>query len=1527
MKSSNKIISILLLFFITFSVNAQFKFDNIVSTDVTDCYGGSDGTITVFVSGGTPPYQYSLDGTTFQPGNVFNGLTSGAYTVFAKDFFQTIISPGPEYIDQPTEIHIDSENYTDVTGCFGDTDGTITVVATGGTGTLSYSIDNGGSYPYTCGNTVGSLGAGTYNIKVRDANMCIKNGSALTIGQPLELLITGEDVTDVLGCFGDDNGTIDITTTGGTAPIQYSIDNGSTFHSGHYFAPLAPGNYPVVVMDDNSCITNGSTLTVSGPDIVTIDSENWTHVTLCFGDHNGTITIVASGGTGQLYYSIDGGVNWENNGNFNNLFAGTYNVVVRDQSLCTVTGSTIIIDEPAQIVIDSEFKTDVTTCFGDATGQIIINAHGGIAPLEYSITGGAPYFANGGVFNGVVAGTYNTQIIDANLCTVNGQSHLISQPMQLLISDVTTTNVSICFGGSNGEIHFETNGGGTSPYNFSIDGGVTYPHGYDVTGLSAGIYDVYVRDSHNCIHHYTDEVVEIGEPEEIIITSEVPTDPICYGDENGSITVTATGGSGEFEYSPNAGANYYEGNILVELSVAGNPHIIWVRDKYNHTCVTVGGSHNLVQPDELVIDSLDVENVSDCFGGTNGSITIYASGGTLPILYSITGGNTYTSTHVFNNLSIGNYPVIIKDANDCTTVGDIVTISQPDILEVTFQSHVDIQGCHGDLIGEIHIDAIGGTPFEEPPFPSVDGYQYSVNGGTDYYYNDGDFTGLPAGTYNIVVQDSIGCLAYGNDITIKEPAVLILELDTAINVNCYGNASGYIRLKQPTGGQPNFVYSIDGGVTYNEDGSNVFYNLIAGDYETYVKDLYGCEVAGPLVTITQPYLLSIDAVNVTNVDDCYGDNDGIIEISVSGGVTDYMYSIDNGDSYYDNNGFFTNLEPGNYYVRVYDSNYCEAFLDLDGNSLIDTIEITEPPRLIITDITETHISCFGDNDGTIEVTASGGTGDFHYSIYNGDDNYPSVSGYFTGLAHGTYMVKVRDDSLCTSDAYPANIYEPDELIIDTVYVTDEECPGYNNGSVNIFIEGGTSPFLYRVLEGEPYQSNKIISDLAPGDYTPAVSDANGCTATYPVVTIEAAEYSGLFTTDVSEGCSPLEVLFTRLSPGFTYLWDFGDGETSNAEDSAVHVFYNTTLNPVVYTVTVYSASPNYCLDTTYTDITVYPQPQLNFTLNPDTAYYPESTVTITNNSPAGYVNYYWDLGDGTSSTAENPETHYYDDCGEYTIVMSADNTWCSGTIEQIYVVTAHQPEAMFVVDTMQSCVPVTINFENQSVYYNTFEWNLGDGTVTDENVFSHTYDTPGTYNVTINTVGYCDTYDSYTIPITVFQSPVVDFDVSPDTVMLPGQPIHCYNSSSEDSDLFFWEFGDGGTSNEENPIYQYTEPGSYYISLTVTSVNKCIDSLIMFTEVIVLPAGEVVFPNAFTPDGDGDNDEFKPAYYNSVKTFKMEIYNRWGERMFLTNDINVGWNGYIDGAISLQDVYVWRAEGVYLNGTPYILSGSLTLLR
>jgi gliding motility-associated-like protein len=489
------------------------------------------------------------------------------------------------------------------------------------------------------------------------------------------------------------------------------------------------------------------------------------------------------------------------------------------------------------------------------------------------------------------------------------------------------------------------------------------------------------------------------------------------------------------------------------------------------------------------------------------------------------------------------------------------------------------------------------------------------------------------------------------------------------------------------------------------------------------------------------------------------------------------------------------------------------------------------------------------------------------------------------------------------------------------------------------VYGGTYPYQYSSTGGAPYQSNDTII-LPPGTYTPAIIDNNNCSEVLAPVTINAAPLPGTFTADVTNICSRDTVTFTRVGPGVIYRWEFGDGQfTTSSINPMEHRYINSTGATVIYTVEAFATSgaPNYCIDSSEMDITVNPEPVIDFFASPDTVYFPDPTITITNNSVAGYTGYIWDFGDGSPvSNLEDPGTHTYLDCGEYFIIAYAELGACSGFAEDTVFVTAYEPIAALDVDTTQYCLSAledygyTFNFTNLSQNYESFEWIFYDNTADTirdtENISLNPGDV-GDFTVYLDVYGYCGLFDSNDTTLTVHQSPIVDFEFAPDTVLLPNSPIHCYNLSSSDSRDFFWEFGDGGTSEEENPIWYYSEEGSYLIQLTVTSENNCVDSLTLGTEVVVLPAGEIIFPNAFSPNGDGNNDTFTAGVYQSVEWFKLEIYNRWGERMFTTNDIARGWDGYFDGKLALQDVYVWRAEGVFLNGMPFELAGSVTLIR
>ena len=1425
----------------------DFQIDNIQVTHITQCYGDNTGQIIINCSGGQTPYKYSIDGgATYQTSNTFSGLSAGTYTIDAQDL-HTDHDYDVKTLTEPDQVFISNEEKTDVTGCYGNANGTVTITATGGTGTLKYSIDTGASYFANSGNFTG-LSGGNYKIYVKDGNDCVRIGNELTVDEPTQLVITDEAITNLSGCDSEDNGSINISTSGGTYPIQFSIDGGATFHTNHNFTNLSAATYNVVVKDSKDCTTVGSEITLTEPGAISIDTQDFTNVETCKGYSDGTITLSASGGSGGLEYSIDGGSTFQGSGSFTGLYAGTYYVVVKDV-MCMKYGNTIIITEPTQLKITNETETDVENCFGDATGEITITAVDGTPPYQYSIDNGTTFQASN-TFSNLTYGAYQTAIKDSKNCPVYGASHLITQPTKIILDDVSSSNVNTCFGYSDGTITANHTAGGTPSYKYSIDGGTTWQVDKHFYSVSAGTYTVSVKDFKNCVSQYPNNII-ITQPTQVQIDDVVLTNPSCYGFADGKIRVTASGGTPGYEYSMDGGANFVLTPVITNLS-AGINYDIAVKDA--HDCLVTGNTYQLVNPSQIVINSIDVTDVSTCNGDNNGSIEINASGGTNTFTYSIDNEINYANSNLFENLYAGNYNVVVKDSHDCkvSPISPIV-VSQPDPLIVDSQTHTNVASCNGDDTGTITITATGGT------LPIT----YTIQEGTNIFSNTtGTFTGLSAGLYTISLEDSKHCTTNGQPELIEQASELIPAIFDKSDITCFGDNDGEIIL-EASGGVSPYEYSID-GTTFTSAPN--FINLSQGTYHTFVKDAKGCVQQGNDVDIIEPTLFKIDDIIKQDVSVCFGNSNGSIEIQLSGGITDYEYSIDGGTHFYENNDTFTNLIAGDYNVVVKDDHECTITNPAP-------ITLLQPTELIISDVQTTDVRCYGEDNGEITITASGGTGDLQYSINNGTDFVGTET--FTGLLHGNYNIIVKDENNCPTTYSEITINEPDTLVSNYLIVENPVCRYSTNGRITFSVSGGTTPMEFSIDGGTILQNSRYFNDLEAGIYTPYVKDSHGCEIIFEDTTLRLPESTALFSVDIDEGCSPLTVNFTKLTGGTTFLWEFGNDEGNSGANEPTHIFTNTSFTPEICNVTAYSLSEDACRDTAFATITVYPKPNIDIYYSTDTLYFPETRLEISNNSLETYTNYFWNFGDTQTTSNESPTHHIYNDCGTYEIMTRADNTWCSDTIRKIIAVIPHQPEAKMDISIIEACTPMITKLTNTSENSNTVSWTLEEDEISTQDTLNQEYDTPGEYHISMKVDGYCETTASLDTVLTVWQSPDINFDVQPDSIMPPEQPVQCYNYISEDGAEYLWDFGDGTTSEQFEPTHYYKNHGIYEVKLRVTSENKCVDSLTLDKKIYVHNPGELVVPNAFSPDGNGKNDIFKPAIIESVSEYVFSIYNRW----------------------------------------------------
>jgi gliding motility-associated-like protein len=421
----------------------------------------------------------------------------------------------------------------------------------------------------------------------------------------------------------------------------------------------------------------------------------------------------------------------------------------------------------------------------------------------------------------------------------------------------------------------------------------------------------------------------------------------------------------------------------------------------------------------------------------------------------------------------------------------------------------------------------------------------------------------------------------------------------------------------------------------------------------------------------------------------------------------------------------------------------------------------------------------------------------------------------------------------------------------------------------------------------------------------------------------------------SSGCVPLRVDFEdTLLPAQTYIWDFGDGSAP----------VTTTIGTVSYTYNVVGAyrvklvkiDNTKCIprDSAFVTILVRDD-RATLDFNQTKLGACESLVYRFDNlsvAPPGKPftagDFTWDFGDNTPrvTTGPGPVTHTFAAPGTYTVKLILNDTaYCNGpdSISRVLRI-APNVEARFETPP-DGCVPYTAVFTNTSIAGQTFIWDFGDGsTFTGANPPPKLYAATGTYTVQLIAIdpATCNGADTVTQTITVHPIPVAGFTYSPN----PGKENTptSFTNTSTDAVRYFWDFGDGDTSNLVNPVHQYNVTGTFNACLVAFNQFGCADTVCQDVTTIVVPLLDV--PNAFTPNGDGINDKVFVRGFGIAK-MDWKIYNRWGQLVFQSASPSIGWDGRFKGTLQAMDAYGYSLEVEFSNGTKASRKGDITLLR
>jgi PKD repeat protein len=520
-------------------------------------------------------------------------------------------------------------------------------------------------------------------------------------------------------------------------------------------------------------------------------------------------------------------------------------------------------------------------------------------------------------------------------------------------------------------------------------------------------------------------------------------------------------------------------------------------------------------------------------------------------------------------------------------------------------------------------------------------------------------------------------------------------------------------------------------------------------------------------------------------------------------------------------------------------------------------------------------------------------------------------------------------------------YKPEARFILDTPICASSIISFTNNSLgntgNSWNFGDGSALSTNVNPNHTYTNNTISNT----NYTIqlVVSSPSSCLDTaYGYTTIFAKPIADFIITP-TVGCSPLNVTTTNTSNfAHTYVWKFGDGNIDNNINSSNNYINTSNTSSRTYSCILIANNNNGCKDSISKQLLVFHNPNANFSV--DTPSCSPKLLSFVNTS-IGANTYNWDFG--TSISTNTNATHQFINTTTTNItntvqLVATSLDLCRDTII-VPIIIHPKPEFLITALPDSGCTPLAVSFPliNDVTSY---QWNFGDGNGATNgnptNIFHNTSPNTKTYTVQLiasNAYGCGDT--SFKI-IKVFPKPVALFQANPNTVYIPNNPVNCINQSAGATN-YYWDFGDNSNSSETNPSHLYESVGEYQIYLIAINLNGCRDTFNLPSKINAVLESKIEIPNAFTPnpngsnggifnDNDLNNDVFHPII-KGIDKYELNIFSRWGELLFVSKDINIGWDGYYKGVLCTQDVYVWKIIATTIDGKKINETGDVLLLK